>query len=463
MTDQQPAGPRRRFSSFYVATLAIAMVIGAGIFQSPAYVASNVDGAFWLFGVWILGGVISLIGALTYAELASAFPGPGGEYNFLRLAYGRGVAFLFAWARFAVVNTGSLALLGFVLGNYLNSVPWLNLGPQGAAIYAGLSVLILTFYNLRSAKAGAGTDYGMTFLEVMGLIMMGVAALWLVITATPPLSPQPIGSMSPPEGLAMAMVFVLLAFGGWNEAATLSSEVKDAQRGMVRALVMAVAGITILYLIANWALWRGLGLEALANSKAPAAELMGHAFGPTAHAALALAVAAAVITSINATILVGARTTFACATDWSVLKGLAQWDRAREAPVTAIWAQGAMGLALVVLGASFEGFKTLVEYTSPIYWLFFTLCGLALFVLRAKFKDVARPFKVPLYPVLPLIFCAASAYLLYSSVSYVWSLNAEGIGVLTSLGVLIVGALVLLFLFGLERRRQAAESRLGGP
>ncbi|MBX9745962.1 MAG: amino acid permease, partial [Hyphomonadaceae bacterium] len=252
-------------SSAYVAMLAVGMVVGAGIFKSPALVAEAAGSAEWLFIAWALGGLITLVGALCYAELATAFAHPGGDYHFLKLAYGRSWSFLFAWARFTVINSGSIALLGFVLGDYLNVV--LPLGSEGAAIYAALSVGILTAFNLRGAGKGHdAADYGLTGLEVIGLLAMVSAGLVLIVQGVPPADSAPLNVSAPSPDFGYALVYALLAFGGWSEVATLSAEVRDPRRGMVRALVAAVALITALYLAVNWAFWYGLGVEGLAAS-----------------------------------------------------------------------------------------------------------------------------------------------------------------------------------------------------
>ena len=434
MIEPDSAAPTRHLSISYVVLIAVGMVVGAGIFKSPALVAQNVGSPMAVYGVWILGGLISLIGALCYGELSTAYPHAGGDYHFLTKAYGPTFGFSFAWARFAIINTGSIALLGFVIGDYLNLV-W-NLGPHGPALYAFGAVVIMTAFNLRGTHGGVAADYAITCLEVLGLFMLAAAAAWLVLHTIPPAT---LGSGSPPNlvGVGYGLVFVLLAFGGWSEMATLSAEIKNSEhgpkQGMVIALVSAVAIITLLYLLANWALLRGLGIEGLARSQTPAADLMARAFGPQAGALLAIGVAAAAITSINGTIIVGARTTYAAAHDRKGFSWVAHWDRARGIPSQAILAQGAVSIALVALGAFYQGFATLVDYTAPVYWAYLTASGLAVIRLRQAQPNHPRPFKVPFYPFLPLLFAASSAAMLWSSLNYV------KVGALFGIGVVAVG------------------------
>ncbi len=436
MQDPPAAAPTRHLSVPYVIFIAVGMVVGAGIFKSPALVAENAGSEWAVYGVWILGGLISLMGALCYGELSTAYPSPGGDYYFLTKAYGPSFGFSFAWARFSIINTGSIALLGFVIGDYLNLV-W-NLGPHGPALFALVSVVVMTLFNLRGTNGGKGADYAITSLEVIGLLALAAAAAWLVIQAIPPAT---LGAGHSPDaaGIGYALVFVLLAFGGWSEMSTLSAEIKNPKNGqeygMVQALLGSVVIITLLYLLANWALLRGLGIEGLAQSKAPAADLMARAFGPQAGIVLAIAVAAAAITSINGTIIVGARTTFAAARERSGLNWIGSWDGKRGIPANAIIAQGIVSIGLVVLGATYQGFATLVDYTAPVYWAFLTASGLAVIVLRRKMPDQPRPFKVPLYPILPLAFAASSALMLWSSLNYVkvgafFGLAVVGVGII---------------------------------
>jgi APA family basic amino acid/polyamine antiporter len=419
--------------------VAVAMVVGAGIFRSPAEIAANAGSATWFFVAWLAGGAIALAGALCFAELATALPSAGGDYHFLKTAYGRHVAFLFAWARFAIINTGSIALLGFVLGDYAN-VLW-PLGPHGSSWYAVATIVAMTAFNLKGLYTGHGADYAMTGLEVGGLLLIFVAGVALVIAGTPPLAPDAPGPAPYPATFGAALLFVLFAYSGWSEISTLSAEVRDERRGMLRALVASILTITVLYLLANWALWRGLGIEGLAASRTPASDLIGRAFGDSAEFVTALAIAMATLTSINATIVVGARTTYAAAADWPRLASLGRWNDARGIPVRGILSQGAVGVLLVGLGTwSRDGFVTMIDYTSPVFWLFLALSGFAVIVLRRRHPDLPRPFRVPFYPILPLVFCASCLFVLWSSVQYV------RLGAMAGVGVLLLGGGVMWWL-----------------
>jgi APA family basic amino acid/polyamine antiporter len=446
--------------------LIVGVVIGAGIFKAPSMVAQMTGSPAWMFGAWLLGGLLSLVGALCYAELATAYPSAGGDYHFLRRAYGRSVAFLFGWARFSVITTGSIALLAFVFGDYLQQTLPLHIGGSavGSTVYALAAILVLWAVNARGIRAGASTQSWLTALEVAGLLMLVVAALWLFIGGVPAASPGSgaAAAASAPglAGFGLAMVFVLLTFGGWNEAAYISAEIRDARRNIVRALVVSIVLITLLYLLVIWAYWHGLGVQGMAKSEAIAADLMRVAFGPVGEKAIGVLAAVAALTSINATMIVGARTNYAVGQDWPGLHKLALWDGQRGTPANAMHVQNTAALLLVGLGTwTGSGFRSMVEFTAPVFWLFFLLAGVSLFVLRAREPQVARPFKVPLYPVLPVVFCATSAYMLWSSLSYVYSqslggFNAAWIGV----AVLALGC-VLLFLMRRPPAALAASPR----
>ena len=424
------AEPRSGLRVREAVAITVGIVVGAGIFRSPSLVAGASGSAEAMMAAWVAGGLISIIGALCYAELASTYPHAGGDYHFLTRAFGKRLGFLYAWARLSVIQTGSIALLAFVFGDYATAL--LELGPYSSAIYAGGAVLAITAVHWLGVRAGTGAQNWLTALEVLGLLVVIAAGLLVAPAAIP--APAPSATTE----LGMIMVFVLLTFGGWNEAACVSAELRDARRRMAPVLVGSLLLVTVLYLLANAAYLRTLGLAGLASSEAVAADVMRAAFGPVGVVVISACVAVAALTSANATVFTGARTAYALGRDFPQLRFLGRWEP-REGPRNAVLVQGGVALLLVALGAATrEGFQTAVDYTAPVFWLFFLMVGLSLFVLRRKDPGRERPFRVPLYPVLPALFCLTNAYLLWSSLAYV------RVGALVGVAVVAVGALLLI-------------------
>ena len=433
--------PRRRVGVWQAVAVCVGTVIGAGIFRSPAVVAGNVDSETAMLLAWAFGGALSLAGALCFAEMAAAFPDEGGDYHFLRRAFGPRAGFLFAWSRFAVIHTGSIAMLGFVLGDYF--APFLGLPPGTSPVVAAVAIAALATLNLAGLRFGIGTQVGLMIVVLGGLVAVFAAGIAIAASGWAPL--QPVKSPGAgPASLGTALVFVFLAYGGWSDAATLSAEMKDARRGIAKALVTGMTMVTALYLAANWAYLRGLGLGGVAESAAPASDLMLVAFGPVAQAVMVGVVAVTAITSMNAILIAGSRTTYAAARDLGGLGSLAHWHEARGTPAQALVAMAVVALALVGLGAwTRSGFSTIVDYLSPVYWIFLTMSGAAVVILRRRHPAVERPFRVPLYPVLPLVFMATSAYMVWASLAFVKA------GALAGLGVLAAGLGLMVWL---ERR-----------
>jgi amino acid transporter len=428
--------PRPALGTLDGVALIVGTVVGAGIFRTPPLVAANAGTEAAALLAWLAGGVVSLIGALCYAELAAAYPNAGGDYHFLTRAYGRRLAFLFAWARITVIQTGSIALLGFVLGDYASQL--YPLGPASSAIYAALMVLVLTGINAAGLRQGRLTQNALTLAQVVGLlVVIGAGAAAAKTSAPAAVTAQAAGSGGPAFGLVM--VFVLLTYGGWNEAAYVSAELRGGARTIVRTFVLGIAVVTGLYLFVNWAYLAVLGLAGVAGSKAVAADVAARAFGAGAAGLVSVLVILSVLTTANGTVLTGGRTAYALGRDFTRFRFLGRWDAEAGTPVRALWFQGAVALGLVGLGTLTRGgFETMVEYTAPVFWFFFLLTGVALLMLRRREAQVARPFRVPLYPLTPLLFCASSLYLLYSSLTY------TGLGALVGVAVLAVGAVLLL-------------------
>jgi amino acid transporter len=417
------ATPRAALSVFDAVMIITGIVIGAGIYSAPPLVAKFTGSVDWMLAAWVLGGVLSLIGALNYAELATTFPHAGGDYHFLTRAYGKDVSFFFAWARVTVITTGSIALLGFVFGDYMSKL--FPLGPYSSALYAALTVIVLTAINIVGLRESARTQNVLTLIEVGGLLLVALAGLLIGGSAPSSAGATPPPTAGVPAMFGLAMVFVLLTYGGWNEAAYISAEVRGGKRAILKALILALLVITVAYVLFVLALLYGLGFEGIQKSSAVGADVMSAAFGPFGTTLVSVSVAVSTLTSINATMIVGARTNYALGNDWPIVAFMNRWHGERDAPVRAFLVQGVLALALVLLGAiETDGFKTMVEFTAPVFWFFFLLTGIAVFVLRFKYPHVARPFKVPLYPILPLAFIATCGYLLYSSITYAQSQKA---------------------------------------
>ncbi len=431
MATVQPGGVRETLGVREAMAITVGIVVGAGIFRTPSLVAGAADGAASVLLAWLAGGLISLVGALCYAELATTYPHAGGDYHYLARAFGRKLAFLYGWARLSVIQTGSVALLAFVFGDYMTAL--VPLGPFSPAIYAAAAVVGITGVQWIGVNAGARTQMWLTIAEVAGLVGVIVAGLMIAPAAAP--GPAP----SETSHFGLMMVFVLLTFGGWNEAAYVSAELKDARRRMAPVLIASLLLITVLYLLANLAYLRALGLAGTAGSEAVAADLMRLAFGPAGAVAVSAVVAVAALTSANATVFTGARTAWALGRDNPRLAALGRWDEDAATPRNGLLLQGAASLALVGVGAfARDGFRLAVEYTAPVFWGFFLLVGVALIRLRMIDRHTPRPFRVPLYPVLPALFIATNAYLLWSSLAY------TGEGALLGVAILAAGGLLLI-------------------
>ena len=437
--------PAPTLSVFDATMITVGIVIGAGIFETPVLVASIAGSPGPMLLAWVLGGVLSFIGALTYAELATTYPSAGGDYTFLTRAYGKSVSFLFAWARSTVICTGSIALLGFILGDYLTRL--FPLGSHSSALYATGAVLLLTAVNLIGLKSSSRMQNAFAIVEIGGVVAVALAALTLGDGAS---AATNVNASEPATGTAafgLAMVFVLLTYGGWNEAAYVSAEVRGGPRAVLRTLLLSIAIITAVYLLFVFGVLRGLGFEALKSSHAVGVDIAERALGSVGAQIVGLLVAVSSLTSMNSTMIAGARTNYSVAHDWPALGFMGAWQGRRSTPAMGFIVQAAIALALIGFGAlEKDGFAAMVEFTAPVFWLFFMLSGLALFILRRREPTMPRPFRVPLYPVLPLLFVLSCGYVLYSSIVHAQTEHATHV----AFGVMLSGAVVLLLL---RRRR----------
>ncbi len=434
----RPDRPLPSFTAFSSMAVVVGIVVGTGIFRLPPLVAANSSGEVQFLLFWIAGGVISLLGALCWAELSSSHPDAGGEYYFLRRAFGPGTGFFLSWGRMTVIQTGSIALVAFILGEFAGRL--FDLGPHGPSIYAAAAIVLLTGLNIlgtvhsrRAQNCLAAAIAGVLLVLAAGALLRPPAgeAGGLTLTGTGG-EPASFGAAG------LALIFVLFTYGGWSEAAYLTGELKNVRRSILQALIAGIAVITALYLLINLAYLHQLGFAGLRTADAVGADLAQAVFGRTAADILSVIVILAGLSTANATILTGSRTNYALGRDFRLLGFMGKWNARRNTPVRALLVQGAIALALVAGARTERGLETVIAYTAPVFWFFILLITAALFVFRLKGDLAPGAYRLPLFPLPPLLFMAAVAYLLYSSLAY------AGTGALAGAAVLLAGVPVYL-------------------
>ena len=408
------------------------IVIGAGIFKTPSLVAQWCGNEMQVVGLWVAGGVISLLGALCYAELSSSYPSHGGDYFFLQKAYGSHLAFLFAWSRMTVIQTGSIAMLAFLIGDYATVV--FPIGRFSSSVYAVFTVAVFTLVNMAGIRSGSLVQRIFFSVVLLGLLLVVLTGLLSPSAAT-----TSTHSVLPGRALGKAMIFVLLTYGGWNEAAYLSAEVHNSRQNIIKVLLYSIALITFIYCIMNIALLRALGIDGVSASQAVAADLMQQAAGSGGVVFVSILIVIAAFSTINAAIITGARTGYAVGGDISLLGFLHKWNSIQGSPTRALLVQFVLVLFLIVAGTGTRnGFVLMVEYTAPVFWIFFFLTGISLFVLRHKDTSAHRYFRVPGYPLTPVVFCGTCLYMFHASIVH------TGTGALAGLAIMALGIPVLL-------------------
>lgn len=403
--------PKPELTLFDSTSLIVGIIIGAGIYQMAPDIAQGAGGPWGVLGIWALGGLLSLCGALTYAELATAYPQEGGDYVYLNRAYGKGAGFLFGWAQLAIVRPGDIAVMAFAFATYARAL-WDPLAetafPYGQQVYAVAATVLLTWINVRGVRLGKWTQNLLTTVKALGLLSIVGAALM----SRPNLAPPEAGGSLP---YSLALIFVLFAYGGWNEMAYVAAEVKDPRRNIRRALFFGTAAVTGLYLMVNGAFLHVLGYEGLRASKTAASDTVAAVWPLTGSMLISALICISALGAVNGLVFTGARISYALGADHRLFRLLGRWHPRFETPATALLAQGTIAVALIVLLGSFID---AVLYTAAAVYSFYLATTLAVIVLRRKEPQVERPFRVPGYPITPLIFGAVCAYLIYSAVTY---------------------------------------------
>jgi amino acid transporter len=461
----RPVPPARIFGFWDVTALIVGIVVGTAIFKTPAFIFQNVHTPWQGLAVWGVGGLLSLCGALCYAELATSLPRNGGDYEYLGRAYWPGFGFLFGWAQWTAVLSGSIAAMAYAFGDY--AVRVFAMAKSASLAWALAAVAAVTILNLAGARTGSRSQNLLSLTKIIGLLAIiaagFLAALFFPSESIQPKAAEATGSLN----LGLAMVFVLYAFGGWNDAAFVAAEVRNPQRNLPAALLLGTLLITLIYLAVNWAILAALGWQEARQSLAPAADVMRRVVGPFGERLVSCLVAASALGAIHGMILSGARVNARLGADTRLFARMGHWNTRTGTPIAATAALGgAACLLLLSIGTQrgqalidrllavvkippirwedySGGFEVLVMSTAPVFWAFFLLSGAAVIVLRIREPALHRPFRTPLYPLPVLIFCASSGYMLYASVAHA--------GWLTLIGVLPVSVGVVVYHFVAKR------------
>ena len=413
-------------------SLVVGTVIGTGIFLKTTVMTQQVGSPEIVLLVWVAAGLLSLAGALTYAELGGLLPKAGGEYVYLRAAYGDLPAFLYGWMRFAVGATGSIAALGagfaiFFTALFGLNAPWFQHTFQifggefvwrfgWAQVVAVLIIAIFSLINCGGVRFGGRTQTILTASKVFGIVVI-IAGVYLF---TPGVSWEQLSdefrtqNLSVIQAFGAAMLAALWAYDGWNNMPMAAGEIEQPGRNVPRALIIGSLAVLAVYLLTNLAYFHALPINeiATANTGYPVATKAVATFlGTTGATFVSLAIMISIIGSLNGSILTNSRVPYAMASDGLFPKTISELNEKSRVPVRAIMAQAIWASALALLGT----FDQLTNYVIFATWIFYVLTTSAVFVLRRKMPDATRPYKTLLYPVTPIIFILVGLWLLVNT------------------------------------------------
>jgi len=423
MKPQTGSGPKRVLSLFDTTNLIVGIIVGAGIFVAAPSVARGAGSGAAVLALWFVGGMLSFCGAAGYAELATAYPEQGGDYVYLTKAYGRWAGFIFGWIQTLVVRPGDIAVMAFVFATYAEIL----IGPRwiGKPGLAAAAVAVLTAVNVAGVRSGVRTQNVLTVAKVVGVsLVVVVAALAPGAEAAPVETPSP----EAPLPLAIALVLVLFSFGGWNETAFVAAEVRQPQRNIVRAMVLGMAVVTVIYLAINASFLHVLGFDGMASSEAVAAETVASVFPETAGSLVSALICLCALGAVNGLVFAGARIAYAVGRGHRLFGALGRWSKRTGTPARALIVQGTLAVVLILALGSF--IET-VMYTAAAVYLFYLATSVAVIVLRFKDRSTPRAYKVTGYPVTTIVFCLVCLLLIVASIQYrPWISVAAGLLIL---------------------------------
>jgi APA family basic amino acid/polyamine antiporter len=394
----------RRLGLFDATMLVMGGIIGAGIFVNPAEVARHVDTPFLIVGVWALGGLIALAGALVYAELAARRPALGGQYAYLRDAYGPMPAFLYGWSLLLVIQSGGMAAVAITFARYFIDLTQLGLSESAVA---AIALVLLTAINCLGVRVGSSLQSMLMVLKLAAIATLVAAVWWFAPVHQGVAHP----ARSQFEGLGLlaaigaAMTPVMFAYGGWQTASFVAAEMRDPRRDLARGLMLGVVGVVIAYTSVAFVCLYALGPTGLAQSATPATDAMRLALGNRGAALIALGIAVSTLGFLSQGMLTTPRVYFAMAEDGLFFRKIAAVSQRSRAPVAAIVLQGAAALAIALSGT----YGQILSYVVSVDFIWFGLTGAALFVFRRRDPGRDGSFRAPGHPVTTGLFVAACA------------------------------------------------------
>lgn len=397
----------RELTLFDATMVVVGGIIGAGIFRNPAIVAERAGTPTLVLGVWLLGGLIALLGGLCFAELGARRPQAGGGYVYLHETFGPLTAFLYGWIMLLVSNTGGTAAVAVIFASYTSAL--LHLGDGAILPLAVGAIVLLTFVNYLGIKPGSITQNIFTVLKIAAVLLLTGAGLALART-TPPVEAVTTPPDNLLEAVGAALIPVVFACGGWQHINAIAAEVSRPQRTLPRALLLGIIITMACYLLANVAYISGLGMTGLIASTAPASEVMGALWGETGTTIMAAGIACSTFGFVNLIIMANARLVQAMAAHGVFFRGAARLHPRFQTPALALVVQGAWTILLVLLGT----YDELLDYTVFGDALTFGLVAATLFVYRRRGAET--PFRTPGYPIVPALFILATGYVAVSSV-----------------------------------------------
>lgn len=429
---------RRRLGLFDATMLVMGGIIGSGIFVNPAEVARAVDTPLLIVGVWLIGGVIAIMGAFVYAELAARRPEVGGQYAYLRDAWGRLPAFLYGWSLLLVIQSGGMAAVAITFAFYFHALTGLNV-PDGAV--AAAVIALLTAINCRGVKAGSNVQSLLMVLKILAIVALVLCGLLLAgPQAGPPRPMEPMASLGLLAGIGAALTSVMFSYGGWQTSSFVAGEMRDPRRDLVRGLLFGVIGVVVLYTAVALTCVLVLGPEGLARSTAPASDIMRLALGDTGATLIALGVAISTLGFLSQSMLTAPRVYFAMAEDRLFFRKIAEVSETSRVPVFAILLQGAVAIVIALSGQ----YSQILSYVVSVDFIWFALTGAALFVFRKRDADGADGFRAPGHPFTTGLFVLACAAVVIATVAN------KPVNSLIGFGILLAG--VPAFLYWRSRR-----------